>query len=213
MLRLSDFSLHIRLLNRDLALFLLIYLQEDHGISVHVRNPSAVSDKQRLSPSFQLPVVGPFRLWPMLSRNLYSSGKWLASRLKFLNDSTLRGSKSKGWFYELGVLFSKEKRAERAKALQEEVNRGRFYELNELKATGGKIFESSDMLSPVAESKLFPGIMGVPLSEGGSASALQLRGKVTLVTICLRYQIEYYILIPTENSFHCYFQEISLGPW
>jgi hypothetical protein len=112
--------------------------------------------------------------------------QWPGSRLG-AQDVMVRGVKSKGFFYELGVLFSKEKRAERAKKLQDEVNRGRFYELNELKATGGKLFESSEKLLVAASSKQFPSFDGVQLLGQPQNSVTILRGKVTLVTICLRH--------------------------
>jgi hypothetical protein len=112
--------------------------------------------------------------------------EWTGSRMR-AQDVMVRGVKSKGFFYELGVLFSKEKRAERAKKLQDEVDRGRFYELNELKATGGKLFESSEKLLVAASSKAFPSIDGVQLLGQPQNSVTILRGKVTLVTVCLRY--------------------------
>ncbi len=115
-----------------------------------------------------------------------SRKEWTGSRLG-AQDVMVRGVKSKGFFYELGVLFSKEKRAERSKRLQEEVNRGRFYELNELKATGGKLFESSEKLLVAATSKPFPSVDGVQLLGQPQNSLTILRGKVTLVTICLRH--------------------------
>jgi hypothetical protein len=124
--------------------------------------------------------------------------QWSGSGLCFQNSLMVRGVKSKGFFYEIGVLFSKEKRAERAKRLQEEVNRGRFYELNELKATGGKLFESSEKLLVAASSKVFPSIDGVQLLGQPQNSVAILRGKVTLVTICLRQAHEFQAIVHGE---------------
>jgi hypothetical protein len=103
-----------------------------------------------------------------------------------IKELSVRGVKSRGIFYELGVLFSKERREQRQKALQEEVNRGRFYELNELKTTGGKLFESSDRLLAATTSVSFPSMEGVQLLGQAQNSVETLRGKVSLVTICLR---------------------------
>eukprot|EP00292_Cryptomonas_paramecium_P000665 CAMPEP_0113688824 /NCGR_PEP_ID=MMETSP0038_2-20120614/16775_1 /TAXON_ID=2898 /ORGANISM="Cryptomonas paramecium" /LENGTH=215 /DNA_ID=CAMNT_0000609731 /DNA_START=79 /DNA_END=726 /DNA_ORIENTATION=- /assembly_acc=CAM_ASM_000170 len=92
----------------------------------------------------------------------------------------------KGVFYELGVIFSKEKRDERAKALQEEVDKGRFYELNELQATGGKLFEGTEKLVDAKSARNFPKLEGVKLTGDKTTSSDVLRGKVSLVTISLR---------------------------
>ena len=39
----------------------------------------------------------------------------------------------KGWFYEAKMLFSAQARIDRRKRLQEEITRGRFWELNQIK--------------------------------------------------------------------------------
>ena len=125
-----------------------------------------------------------FNLWPVF--RACSAHQRLVSRETRIHSLLVRGVKSKGIFYELGVLFSKERREQRNKALQEEVNRGRFYELNELKKTGGKLFESSEKLLPAPSSVSFPSIPGVQLLGQAQNSVEILRGKVTLVTVCLR---------------------------
>ena len=92
----------------------------------------------------------------------------------------------KGLFYEMGVIFSKERRDARAKALELEVNRGRFWELNELNKTGGKLFEGDVALRPAASSQTFPSLDFFRLTGERTNTLDALRGKVTLVTMCVR---------------------------
>jgi hypothetical protein len=85
---------------------------------------------------------------------------------------------NKGLFYEIGLIFSKERQQERRKKLQEEVNRGQFFELSELQKTGGKIFEADKSLIPAHEAKVFPHVEGYNLDSEPRNTTDMMAGKV-----------------------------------
>jgi hypothetical protein len=94
--------------------------------------------------------------------------------------------KKKGMFYELGVIFSKERAAERRAALKEEITRGQFHEIKELDKTGGKIFDANLDLIPEYESVVFPNFDAKTLDNKHVNAHQVLGGKVSLVTVSLR---------------------------
>jgi len=101
----------------------------------------------------------------------------------------------KPWYYEMSFIFSKGARQERARKLKEEATRGRFFELNEIKENGGKIFEADmDILDlDNTQAIAFPDVEVWPLVTDAGEEALttvslsdKLAGKVSLVTVCAR---------------------------
>jgi len=95
----------------------------------------------------------------------------------------------------MSVIFSKGARQERARKLKEEATRGRFFELNEIKENGGKIFEADmDILDlDNTQAIAFPDVEVWPLVTDAGEEALttvslsdKLAGKVSLVTVCAR---------------------------
>ena len=109
-------------------------------------------------------------------RSFHSSGPPLREEAK----------KKKGMFYELGVIFSKERAAERRAALKEEITRGQFHEIKELDKTGGKIFDANLDLIPEYESVVFPNFDAKTLDNQHVNAHQVLGGKVSLVTVSLR---------------------------
>ena len=92
----------------------------------------------------------------------------------------------KGIFYEMGIIFSKERREERAKKLKEEVSKGQFFEIKEMDKTGGKIFEADTTLRPASDAIVFPNVQCRNLDGDAVNMHDLLGGKVTLVTVGMR---------------------------
>jgi len=92
----------------------------------------------------------------------------------------------KGWFYEAKMLFSAQARIDRRKRLQEEITRGRFWELNQIKDNGGKLFECNQELIPSKEAVAAPNLSGFSLSGESTELSKLLAGKTSLVTVCVR---------------------------
>ncbi len=86
--------------------------------------------------------------------------------------------KKKGFFSDLSLIFSKERMDQRQRELQEEVNKGQFYELKEMQKTGGKIFEADKTLIPAYEAKTFPHVEGFNLENQPYTTTDMLGGKV-----------------------------------
>ena len=92
----------------------------------------------------------------------------------------------KGWFYEMKLLFSSEARIARRKKLNEEVTRGRFWELNQIRDNGGKLFESDQELIPAKEAIPVPDLSGYMLNGKEKKLSDVLGGKTSIVTVCVR---------------------------
>jgi hypothetical protein len=86
--------------------------------------------------------------------------------------------KKKGFFSDLRLIFSKERMDQRQKELEEEVNKGQFYELKEMQKTGGKIFEADKALIPADGAKIFPHVEGFNLENQPYTTTDMLGGKV-----------------------------------
>jgi len=97
-----------------------------------------------------------------------------------------KGWFKKGWFYEYKLMFSQEARIARKKNLKAEVTRGRFWELNQIRDNGGKLFECDQELIPVKEAISVPDLSGYLLNGKQTKLSDVLGGKTSVVTVCIR---------------------------
>eukprot|EP00960_Hanusia_phi_P058960 764027-Hanusia_phi.AAC.10 len=128
----------------------------------------------------------------MRVRQIMNSSSFASSSSRCLHGlqrsfhATPCAARKKGILYEFGLLFNRKKREERDQAIKEEVNMGRFPELNELHRTGGKLFDAEDDIIPAALSTSFPELKCFT-ADGKEHDLMHiLRGKVSCVSVFIR---------------------------
>lgn len=109
-------------------------------------------------------------------------------------------------------VFSKEAREKEKERLKDELNRGYFDDLRDMKKSGGKVFPASTSLAPIAASPRFPALE-VHVPRGGPALMLPVENACTLICMAFRASAQPMVVSwssPFAKHFPCDVFEVSI---